>query len=393
MTTYGLTTTGFVRKTFNDIQDEMITEFQASFGNDFATNQLSTSYIMITIFVDALAQVWEQLELLYNSLFPDTAEGLNLTRNASLVGVSRIKAKKSIVRDVELENDSGAEITIPAGSRTSQSTNGKIWTLINDVVIPASSVELGDFECSEVGQNYCSIGSLDTILDFISGWARVENTLDVTVGELGRLEETDEELRIRRDIAIKTPSSASGVAIANKLLDEVDNCIYANYRDNDTETTDINGLPPHSLEMFVLGGTDEDIAETIAKYKPAGIATHGGNTETVTDSLGNSIDIKWSSLSQLDIYFRLDIETNGDWDNAYLDDIKDLIVNYINNEHTFNSTLYTWKYYTLLDNLIGVDNITIYTGLSSNPSTTANITPSVNEKPYCTPSNFTVNYV
>lgn len=393
MTVYGLTNTGFVRKTFNNILDEMLVEFQTEFGNDFGTNQLSATYIMLTIFVDALSKVWEQLELLYYSLFPDTSSGISLTRNASLVGVTRIKAKKSIVRDVELENDSVAEITVPAGSRVSKSSTGIIWTLINDVVIPASSVELGDFQCSENGQVYCSISSLDTILDFINGWSRVENTQDVTLGELGRLEESDEELKLRRDIAIASPSSASGVAISNKLMSEVDNCIYANYRENDTEITDINGLPPHSVEMFVLGGTNSDIAECIAKYKPAGIKTHGGNSLVVQDSLGNNLTIKWSSLSQLDIYFRLDIETNGDWDNDYFDDIKDLIVNYINNEHTFNSTLYTWKYYTLLDNLIGIDNITIYTGLASNPSTTANITPAVNEKPYCTPSNFTVNYI
>lgn len=391
MSSYGLTNTGFKRKTYNDILNDMLAKARATWGDTFATNQSSDDFKDMANRAEELAEMWEQAEKTYFSLFPDTSSGINLTRNSALVGVTKIEAKKSIVRGVELVNGSGSPITIPAGSLVSQSTTGIQWSLINSVTIPASSTGTGDFQCTQDGPIYASINSIDTILDFISGWDSVDNPADVTVGDLGRLEETDMDLKVKREVAIKSPSSAAGDSIANKIITEVPSCIYANYRDNDTDTVDGNGLPPHSIEFFVLGGSNLDIANTIRKYKPAGIKTHGGNTQVVQDSLGNSITIKWSSLVQKDIYFRIDIVTNGDWDGAFEGDIEDIIIDYVNNQHTFNATLYTWRYYTLLQNIIGIDSITIYQGYTSNPNTVANLTPAVNEKPYTTPSYFTFN--
>lgn len=390
MTIYGLQSTGFRRKTFQEILDTMLLKARATWGDTFATNQSSDDYKQFVNEAEEISELWEQLEKLFYNFFPDTSTGIALTRSCALVGVNKFLAKKSIVRGVELTNNTNNDVIIPTGTRVQQSTTGKIWELLFPITIPANDSNEGDFQCTEEGQNYCAINTLDTILDFIVGFDGVDNPNDVTIGDLGRLEETESELKLRRDIAISSPSSCSGVAISNKLR-EVSGVVYANYRENDSETTDINGLPPHSLEFFVLGGSNIDIAKCIATYKPASIKTHGGNTQVVTDSLGNSLTIKWSSLVQKDIYFRIDITTNGDWDNSYEQDIENLIISYVNNQHSFNETLYTWKYYTLLQNIIGVDSITIYQGYTSNPNTIANLTPSVNEKPYTTPSNFTFN--
>jgi hypothetical protein len=249
---------------------------------------------------------------------------------------------------------------------------------------------MGVFECAIEGQNYATISSIDTILTFISGWDVVDNTQDVLLADLGRSQETDEELKIRGEVTKRQIGTASCVAIANKLMQDTSGVTYANFLENRTDVTDINGLPPHSFEMFVLGGTDADVAETINLYRPAGIQTYGTVTETIVDEFGNSVDIDFSRLSQRNIYFRIDIVTNGDWESGTEDDIEDLIIDFVNNL-SFNETLYTWKYYTLLDTVVGMDSIVIYQGLSSNPGTTANIAPVVNEKNYTVGANFTFN--
>jgi uncharacterized phage protein gp47/JayE len=390
----GLTNSGFIIKTSDQIFSEMLTEARSYWGDTFAQNQSSIEYIEYANRANALGLLWEQLALVYNSLFPDTAEGISLDRACSLVGISRIKGKKSIVRNVDLVNSNSSPITLPAGTKALQSSTNIIWELINNVVIPANGTAQGDFICSIEGEYYCPIGSLNTTIDIIPGWASISNTQDVLINDLGRFKETDAELRLRRERFINKPGTASGLAICNKILEEVPNTIYANYRENRTDTTDSNGLPSHSIEIFVLGGVPLDIAKTIFKYSPAGIQTHGSSSNIVTDEFGNSFVIKHSSLIQKNIYFRIEIDTNTLWMPSYEIELKNIIIDYVNNKHPFNSTLYNWKYYTLLDTLIGVDNIQIFQGFSSNPTVpNTNLTTSVYEKPYTTPSFFTIVYV
>lgn len=390
----GVTPSGFIIKTADQILQEMLTEARGYWGDTFAQNQSSIEYIEYANRANALGLLWEQLSVIYNSLFPDTAQGISLDRACSLVGVSRIQGKKSIVRNVDLSNTNAVPITLPAGTKALQSSTNIIWELIDPVIIPANSTAQGDFICSIEGEYYCPVGSLNTTIDIISGWDSVNNTQDVLINDLGRFRETDAELRLRREIFINKPATASGLAICNKILEEVPNTLYANYRENRTDTTDINGLPSHSIEIFVLGGAAIDIAKTIFKYSPAGIQTHGSVSNTVSDEFGNTFNIKFSTLVQKNIYFRIEIDTNTLWVPSYETEIKNIIIDYVNNKHPFNSTLYNWKYYTLLDNLVGVDNIQIFQGFTSNPTTpNVNLNTTVYEKPYTTPSFFNIVYV
>jgi uncharacterized phage protein gp47/JayE len=388
--TYGLTTNGFVRKTFENILSDLINLGQTAFNSDFASNQSSPEYIELVNRAESLADVWEQLENVYFSFFPLTANGVSLDNAYSVVGVYRIKGRKSIVRNVEFTNNSNNPITVPAGSRVMQSTSNIEWVLMSDVNINANDTSMGIFECSIEGQIYAPIGSIDTILTFINGWEVVDNTQDVLLADLGRLIESDEELKIRGEATKRQIGTASCIAIANKIKQEVSGVTYANFLENRTDSVDINGLPSHSFQMFVLGGADSDIAEKINQYRPAGINTFGSVTENVTDEFGNITDISFSRLTQRDIYFRIDITTNSNWISGSESDIENLIIDFVNNAE-FNETLYTWKYYTLLDNVVGVDSLTIYQGLASNPGTTANIAPVVNEKNYTVSANFTFN--
>jgi uncharacterized phage protein gp47/JayE len=387
---YGLTTNGFVRKTFENILADLINLGQTAFNSDFASNQSSPEYIELVNRAESLADIWEQLENVYFSFFPLTATGVSLDNAYSVVGVYRIKGRKSIVRNVELTNNSNNPITVPAGSRVMQSTSNIEWVLMSDVNINANDTAMGIFECSIEGQIYAPIGSIDTILTFINGWEVVDNTQDVLLADLGRLIESDEELKIRGEATKRQIGTASCIAIANKIKQEVSGVTYANFLENRTDSVDINGLPSHSFQMFVLGGSDSDIAEKINQYRPAGINTFGSVTENVTDEFGNITDISFSRLTQRDIYFRIDITTNSNWISGSESDIENLIIDFVNNAE-FNETLYTWKYYTLLDNVVGVDSLTIYQGLVSNPNTTANIAPVVNEKNYTVSANFIFN--
>lgn len=94
---YGLTDTGLIKKRQPDIQSELEAEFRSAFGNEI--NLLPTSIFgqLVGIFSEREALIWELLEEIYNSAFPDTATGTSLDNAVALTGVTRLQATYSLV--------------------------------------------------------------------------------------------------------------------------------------------------------------------------------------------------------------------------------------------------------------------------------------------------------
>lgn len=67
---------------------------------------------------------------------------------------------------------------------------------------------------------------------------------------------------------------------------------YAKVFVNDTDETDINGIPPHSIAVAVIGGADDEIGQAIRQNITPGISTYGNySVETVIDGYCRSFRI------------------------------------------------------------------------------------------------------
>jgi uncharacterized phage protein gp47/JayE len=127
------------------------------------------------------------------------------------------------------------------------------------------------------GTHVAPVGTVNTLLVPIFGINSVTNLKDMNVG---RPEETDSELRIRRynSVGIIGASTYSSV-ISN--IKNIDGVTAAFIIENKTGSPDIDGRPSHSFELIVEGGDLDIIAETLWKYHPLGIETFGSITRTV----------------------------------------------------------------------------------------------------------------
>lgn len=171
----------------------------------------------------------------------------------------------------------------------------------------AESVEEGTIQALQGALNVIEVtpsGDLD----------RVENTDDAI---LGNLVETTPEFRERRNLTLGalgggTPEAIKGIILDVPGVSEV--IVFI----NDTDFVDINGLSPHSVEVLVTGGADQDIFDALtgnASQKGAvsgGIRQHGNITGTVLDSSGNLQPSAFSRLAQIQIRVITTIETNSD---------------------------------------------------------------------------------
>jgi uncharacterized phage protein gp47/JayE len=144
-----------------------------------------------------------------------------------------------------------------------------------------------DFQAIETGVIVVLPEVLNTIVTAVDGWERVTNILN---GSSGTAAETDAALRVRRSQLFVSGGNASVEAIRAKILNNVADVSMCIVNENPLDTTSGDGLPPHSFEAIVAGGTDSDVAKQIFETKGAGIQTYGAGagavTQTVVDSQG-----------------------------------------------------------------------------------------------------------
>ena len=92
---YGLTPKGFVVKRLIDIKEELETDFKSVLGDGINLEPNSVLGQLIGIIAERFALLWEQDLSVYNSQYPDSAEGVSLDNCGAIVGVPRLKATKS----------------------------------------------------------------------------------------------------------------------------------------------------------------------------------------------------------------------------------------------------------------------------------------------------------
>lgn len=127
----------------------------------------------------------------------------------------------------------------------------------------------------------------------------VSQGLNLLASVAGTDRETDVELRLRRQESLATPGASTLESIVSKVRGLNGVTAAVGYENTGT-SADSYTRPAKSFEIVVVGGADEDVAETIARWKPAGIettygdATTGATTVQVADLNGVLKDINFS---------------------------------------------------------------------------------------------------
>ena len=127
----GIVQSGFVRKTYDEIREEIENTLNAHLGK---INFADTTAIgqVVAIFTEREALLWEKLAVVYHSQYPDTAEGYSLDGVCALTGVKRLAATYSTVLcQLKAVNYT----TIPKGSEVLVENSGSPFILVDTIVI------------------------------------------------------------------------------------------------------------------------------------------------------------------------------------------------------------------------------------------------------------------
>lgn len=138
MTIYGLTADGFIRKRLDDIKTQAEEAVIAAFGQ-VNTDPDSVFGQLIGIFSQIMSEYWQELDNIYYSQYPATAEGTSLDNAVDLVGIRRLEATKSRVL-ASITGNQG--VLIPAGSQVRVAETGELFTNPEDGIITRSNAQI-----------------------------------------------------------------------------------------------------------------------------------------------------------------------------------------------------------------------------------------------------------
>jgi uncharacterized phage protein gp47/JayE len=355
---FGITTSGFVLKTYNDILDEVNDKAKELFGSDVDVSEYGAVGLFNQLMSKALSDTWEDFEDVYASSFVDTAEGVSLDRVAALGGISRRAATKALIE----MSVSGTTVEVPLGFLVQTPQGIQFETIGSGTAVP-SGVNITSRALVAGTSGVVPAKTVTEIVNPVSGITDVNNE---NASSGGFAIETDYELR-QRFIDRSVSGGSSVPAILNALL-SVDNVISAHVYENDTDAVDGDGLPAHSVYCVVNGtALDFEIAEAIFNSKAAGIQTYGAESAYVVDDNGDSHLIKWGVPTTKYINVIVNITSNSEWVAANVTAVKTAVVKAIGGIDTVNgiATEYTglgvgedvrvWKIIAEFDDITGIE--------------------------------------
>jgi len=368
MTPIIITDKGISIKSFNEIAQELREDWISAFGGE--TIDLSSSSpdgLEIDLKAKEIRSVSELVQAVASKLTLEGSSGVWVDIFMSYRGITRLGAAYSYV--YLLFTGSNGTV-IPEGTLVNN--------LFNDQFSTDSEITIGIEGTAYVRATSLNIGPVDisegtwSLNQSIAGISSVVVEDD---GVIGRFEETDAEIKARAENTVHD-GLATLPTIKSYIENNVTGITSVSVVENETSSTDINGRPPHSIEVMVLGGSDEEIARAIYKSKAAGIKAYGthlpGDGYLVFDSNGGPHYVNWSTLNTaylwINVYITLYEEEILPDNYFYL--IRQAIVEWAQKEYTFGKDVIPGRICVPVYSVAGIEEVMINVAVAYNSETT-----------------------
>jgi hypothetical protein len=130
-------------------------------------------------------------------------------------------------------------------------------------------------------------------------------------------QETDAQLRLRRQISVAKPSQGMNDSLLGGLY-AISGVNQAIVYENTTNATNSDNVPAHYIWVIVDGGAASDVANAIYLYRNAGCGMYGGTSVIITQSNGLTLNVLFDRVVLETIYvrFHLDSINSGSIDNT-----------------------------------------------------------------------------
>lgn len=302
---------GLQVKTLQEILSDLTTGMQGIYGSDINVDQNSPDGQFLNIVAQAGVDLRELIVQVNANFDPDRAAGTILDERVVINSISRRGGTYTtqpiditVDRTVNLQGLDDAFDSASGTGYTVQDAAGNQFILIESVTLTAGT-STQNFRAALIGRVETTVGTITIPVTIILGVASVTNNSGPLT--LGENEETDAELRIRRQQSVALSSSGylNGLLGTILLLDGV---AGAKLYENVTNSTDADGIPAHGIWAIVDGGADNDIGNAIYTKKSFGANMKGAQSVIITTASGGTFTALFDRPSAENLYIRFNIQ-------------------------------------------------------------------------------------
>jgi uncharacterized phage protein gp47/JayE len=271
------TTEGISIQTLAEIIAELDAGYRAIYGSNINLDQDSPDGQRVGIEAQARLDLQSFAVSIYNAMDPDLAEAVHLNKIIKLAGITRRPATRS-TWDINVTVD--RPLTLAEGYSIEDDL-GQLWELASE-----ESLIIGTTLTTFTSVNFGAVEGLTGAVlkqsDVVLGITGLAAPGDASVGIE---EESDPDLRSRRNLSVQNPSYSTLGGLFAKLADldgVTDVVVYENDDDVYDATLDLDA---HHVWAVVEAGEVSDISETIIKNKTGGAGLKGAVSSVYTESL------------------------------------------------------------------------------------------------------------
>lgn len=354
---WGITSTGFLRPVFSDCLEETKSAVRTGAHKNLSLASADPLGALIQTISEREAAAWEQIESAANVLDRDNADDFAAEAQAGLLGLSRNPATRGTVTvTCSLEEGFSATAEEMVVNVTGKPANR--WRNIAAVAAVAADGDYEiEFEAETAGVYTALTGTLTTIAGGLSGWTAATNAADATPG---KGVETIEALLVRKDQRL-AQLGTSGTAAMRAALEALTGVISVRIYTNETDTTDGDGIPGHSIRVVVYDGVgvdadDDEIAAAILANHVAGIGLFGAASGDALDVNDESRSVAFDRATITDLYCEITVTVGAD--GADSDAIKAAIVAAVDSSP--GASIYMQKLRAAVMAVEGVLDVTVF---------------------------------
>lgn len=371
---------GFHRTRLDERMASLVSALQAIFG-DIDVGAESPDGQLLGIFAEAISDLDQLAETIFNGRSPSGAQGAALARLALLNGVTRKGASYSTA-PITLTGVIGT--LVPAGSLIATgSTPPVVFQTTADLTLVDDG---GHIYGAVTGQVRATLPGpllgvdISHIQTVISGWTGASNA---TPAAIGTDIETDAALRARRLASVALPSQGilDGLFAALAAVPGVTHlAVYENPTDAVIGPPTIKGgtLAPHAIQAIVDGSGDPvKIAEALWLKKSLGVTQVGAVSRDFIDTQGFPHTMSWDIPVPVIPYVIIWLDASvgpttkgkisqavADWGVANAQIGKDIVFSQL---------------YTPINSIPGLSVFSLFLGRAPGPTLSANLVINFNE--------------
>ena len=325
---FGLSKKGFMRKTYPDIKESMEQRARETFGDDINLRKNSFLGMLISVTSWCLSGLWQLAENVFFNKYVDYAEGVNLDLACRNYGITRLSSEKARGQ-VEFNKPIDTELILSDGSvKYITTTTGKIV----------------DVEAMNEGwEGNTEEGMITEIVTPVPGLEIISSTSMKN----GRDIETDTELRKRFFESLSLAGAGTLSALQAAIIN-TEGVVAGTIEEVKSSEGYIIGIRP-----IVIGGENNDIAQTIFDKKAFGIKTIGTKSGVARALNGDEFTIYFDFAEEYTVNISVELTVIETFSENGSDDVYDKIKGYMDGLGMGDDVIY----YSIISKVLEVEGV------------------------------------